>query len=136
MPSPFALAMQKAHTVRTATFGEAIRITPMAGEGEMAARTPDPARPEREVRGVFTLRPGEDTLQGVRRGTELNGMTRVAVAPAQVWFEASVLAGLGYALKPDDRITLTERPGQPVYTIVKRGPTDLDDATVPLVRAT
>ncbi|WP_018261355.1 hypothetical protein [Methylobacterium sp. WSM2598] len=134
MPSPFARAMAAADTVVARTFGEAVLVTPMTGAGELAARTPDPLRGSTLVRGVFSLKPGEETLQGVRRGTELNGMTRVAGAPAALWFPASVLAGLPHALRPGDRITLTERPGEPVYELVKRGPSDLDDQTWPLVR--
>ncbi|WP_298959052.1 hypothetical protein [uncultured Methylobacterium sp.] len=137
MASPFAAAMRAADATLNAAFGERVRIEPRLalgpGRGELGAPRPDPDRPVREVRATFTLRAAADTLQGVRRGTELNGMTRMAVAEAHLWLPAAVLARLGYPLQADDRVVLVERAGQPAYAIVKPEPSDLADGRYPLV---
>lgn len=136
MGSPFAAAMRAADTAIGSTFGESVLITPRRpGAGELRAAGVDPTRPARSIRGVFTKNAAADNLGGVRRGTELQGMTSMAVAPTRIWFEARALARLGYVLRADDLVTLTDRPGAPSYAIVKRGPSDLDDATFPLAPA-
>ncbi|RVU13160.1 hypothetical protein [Methylobacterium oryzihabitans] len=137
MASLFADAMAEADAVLVEEFGERVRIEPRLalgpGRGELSGPRPDPEREVREVRAQFTLRGAVDTLEGVRQGTKLNGMTRLAVAEAHLRMSAAVLAGLGYPLQADDRIVLVERAGQPAYAIVKPEPSDLADGRYPLV---
>ncbi|BAQ50424.1 hypothetical protein [Methylobacterium aquaticum] len=137
MPSLFARLMAPADAVQTRVFGETILLSPWIkpgpGRGEMIPAGADPARPPRTVRGVFTLYPASDTLQGVRRGTELNGMTRMSVGVAELWIEPAVLASLPYAVGVGDRITLTDEAGTPSYEIVRAEPTDLAEGKFPLV---
>lgn len=125
--------MAAADAVVTGVFGDEVLITARV-ESEKRGFMLDPSRGERAVQGVFTLRTAPDRLGGTRQGTELQGMSTVAVAPAQVWFSAGELAAIGFVPRQGDLITLTQRPGRPSYAIAKRGPTDLDDATFPLTR--
>lgn len=129
--------MAAADAVITGYFGETVLISPWIkpgpGRGEMTPPSADPSRPPREVQGVFTLHPAADTLQGVRRGTELNGMTRMSVGVAEIWIVPAVLKSLSYAVKVGDRITLTEQPGPPSYEIVRVEPSDLAEGRLLLV---
>lgn len=135
MGSPFDAAMSAADAVISGTFGEAILVTPRrSADGELKAQSADPDRAPTTVEGVFTLNGAADRLGGTRQGTELQGMSTVAVAAASVWFSADALDEIGYALQAGDLVTLTERPGRPTYAIAKRSPTDLDDSTFPLTR--
>jgi hypothetical protein len=46
----------------------------------------------------------QDSIEGVRRGSELRGATTLAARPAQVWFSAASYAALGYVLRKGDAI--------------------------------
>ncbi|GJD78010.1 hypothetical protein [Methylobacterium gregans] len=134
MASPFDAAMAAADAVLTGLFGEQVRVLARV-ESEKRGFLPDPTRGEKDgVWGAFSLRAGTDRLGGTRQGTELQGMSTMAVAPAQIWFSAEELAAIGFVPRQGDLITLTDRPGEPAYAIAKRGPSDLDDATFPLTR--
>lgn len=136
MPSPFAAAMAAADAVIGSTFGEDIRITPMCpASGELKAASVDSQRPMRTVTGVFTLHGATDRLGGTRQGTELQGMSSLAVAPATVWFSAETLASLPFEIVPGDRITRIEEPGEPWFEVARRAPSDLSDATFFLTKA-
>lgn len=137
MVSPFARAMASADRVLARTFGETVRVTPRAAaRGELGAPARDPDRPERDLRGVFTLRGAVARPGGQRQGTEMQTMSSVALAPATVWFAADQLAALTYVPRPGDRITLADRPGAPVYAVDRYAPSDIADGTFPLTAET
>lgn len=131
MGSPFEAAMAAADAVIGATFGEPIRVTPRVKATNKPPQ-PDPSRAVRTVRGTFTRAPAVDRLQGVRTGTQLQGMSRVAGAETAVWLEAAQLALLGYMPAAGDLVTLTGRAGAPSYAVATAPPDDLGGVTLTL----
>lgn len=115
------------------TFGEPIRIEPLL-QSEYAEASPDPDRAVVTTSAVVALTPAVDGIEGRRRGGDLQGTTTLALRKAMIWFPPAVYEGLGYALRPGDRIVLSDRPGQPRY-LVEREPasSDRDDVAVYLV---
>lgn len=133
MASPFDAVMMAADSVFGTVFGDEVLVTPRrASSGELKPMAADPERPSRTVTGVFTREGGTDRLGGTRQGTELQGMSTMAVAPARIWFSTETLRDLGYAPVAGDLITLTNKPGRPSYAIARHAPSDLDDGTFPL----
>lgn len=117
------------------TFGEAVRIVPLR-ESEYAEALPDPARAPVDARAVVSLTPAMKDFDGARTGSgKASTMTRLSVRRANLWFSAEAYAALGYPLRAGDRILLTERPGEPAFT-VSRVPvaSDRGDVSVNLVQ--
>jgi len=106
------------------TFSEPIRIEPLL-PNEYGEATPDGQRAVVTTRAVVALTPAVDGIEGRRRGSDMQGTTTLALRKAMIWFPPAVYAGLGYGLRPGDRIVLTDRPGQPRY-LVEREPVSSD----------
>lgn len=130
MGSPFDAAARAADAVQTRVFGEPVRIEPQVTHRNFGTTGADNARPVRTVTGVFTKAPDSETLEGSRRGADGRGTTRFAGFETQLWLAAATRAGLGYELRSDDIIVLTDRANER-WTIVKAGPpTDIGDITL------
>lgn len=114
------------------TFGESVRIEPLVSS-EYAAAAADPDRAIATVRATVALSPATDGLEGRRRGSEMQGFTRLALRDARIWFSPADYAGIGYGLRSGDRVVLVERPGEPPY-LVAREPvaSDRGDVSVDL----
>lgn len=126
MASPFDAAMKAADAVVEATFGGAVEIRPML-VSQYKGTIPDPGRAPVTVRGVFTLTPALDRLQGARVGAEMQSFVQISTGDAEIWFRTEEVAKIPYDLKTGDHIALTERAGVPIYSIVRPLPSDLGD---------
>ena len=136
MASPFEAAMAAADAVLAGVFGEdldTVLVQPRV-LGELSGSKADATRPAMGITGVFTLVSLKDRLAGVRQGTELTGMTKVATAEARLWLPAAQANRLGYLIRNGDRIVLSGRPGAPAWEVVDPGFTDIGDYTLSLVR--
>lgn len=135
MVSPFDAAMRAGDRTLMRIGGETVRIEPRI-ENQFRGSVADPARPIVEVQGSFTVRSDLDRLQGVRKGTELNGMTQALLAPARIWFSYHEYAKIGYVLEKGDVVRLIKRDGEPRYEVLASTPTEVGDVTIPLVATT
>jgi len=132
MGSPFDAAARAANAVQVAVFGEPVQILPQVARNRHGLGGADNTRPIRTVVGVFTKAPGDEPIEGTRRGSEARGFTAFSGYETRLWLSAEVHASLGYALREGDIIVLTGRAGQR-WQIVKPGPpTDLGDITLAL----
>lgn len=117
MPSPFdALDAALSGAVLSA-FGETVSATLRPRTRSEYAVAADPARPERQLRGVFSAAPDDPKLRGAAMGAEFSGGTRLSVTLAEYWVAAADLAALPYAIKPGDALVFPGRAGSPVYSI-------------------
>lgn len=85
------------------------------------------------LQGVFSAGPAESRLDGPSKSGGFAGATRVSSMSAEFWVPASELADLTTRPSKGDALTLTTRPGAPVYAISQVGQTDLGDLTLILV---
>ncbi|UYO50330.1 hypothetical protein KQX64_07080 [Rhodopseudomonas palustris] len=111
--------------------GDTVLIVPRL-RGEYSEGPPDPDRPARTIKAVFSLRPEVEAapIDLGRHGGRLQGASKVAIAPATLWIRAAVFAGLGYELRQGDAVTLVELSGRPTYSVSRAVPNDVGDVTV------
>lgn len=109
MPSPFDAIAADMQAAMDSTFGEGIRLRPMAGDGNYSAAA-DPDRPVRDTRAIVSRAP--KVGQSNFRGTTTNGAA-LAVAPSEVWLDRAAWAALGYTPRRGDRIEFTEDSDPP-----------------------
>lgn len=117
----------------SAAFGDAVLVSPMI-HSEYRDGVPDPDRPPGTVRGIFGLEHGTDDFRGQRVRGEFAGNDRLIEASAHLQITAAEYAKLGYEIVRNDRITLTETTGQPVYVVSSNHPLDCGDAFLILTR--
>jgi hypothetical protein len=131
MPSPFDALDAVVQTAMDATFGEDIRIEPMATGNYAFA--PDPVRLACTARAVVSRAPqtAATNFPSTNRKS-----AQLAAGPTEAWLAAAALAGLGYALRKGDVIALTEDAGEPRYTITAVFITDQGDARLLLASLT
>ncbi|PYF05034.1 hypothetical protein BJ122_102260 [Rhodopseudomonas faecalis] len=109
--------------------GERVRITPRIAS-EYAEGAPDPARPARDIKAVFSKGQEADPIDRGRRGGRMQGSSLMATSPTTLWVRAAVYASLGYELVRGDAVTLLDAPGQPTYAVSRATPSDLGDVTL------
>lgn len=114
-------------------FGEAAVLTPQQRE-QYTANAGDGDRPAATVRGVFSAGPARDDIRGRSRGGGFAGTTRVAMTRAGFWLTGASADALGYDILRGDKLTLTARPGLPIYEVTEVQITDLGDVNLKLVR--
>jgi hypothetical protein len=132
MGSPFDAAARAADAVQVCVFGEPVQILPQAARNRHGLGAADNTRPARTVVGVFTKAPDSEPLEGTRRGGDPRGFTAFSGYETRLWLSAEIYASLGYSLRKDDIIVLTDRAGQR-WQIAKAGPaTDAGDITLAL----
>lgn len=117
MPSPFDALDTALSGAILSAFGEKVAATLRPRTRSEYAVAADPARPERQLRGVFSAAPDDPKLRGAAMGSEFAGVTRLSVTLAEYWVAAADLACLPYAIKPGDALAFPARPGSPVYSI-------------------
>mgnify|MGYP002737501796 CR=1 FL=1 len=96
-------------------------------------RTTDPDRAQNLVYGVFSAGPAVDQLRGQARGSDFSGTTRVASTSAEFWIAKAEVDALAALPAKGDTITLTARPGCPVYAVAQVQHTDMGDINLILV---
>jgi hypothetical protein len=132
MPSFFDALDADLSAAVDATFGEAATIIPRVS-AQYVAPSADSSRPQQTVRGVFTLAPMSEPIQGQVRGAEFSGTTRFLSGASEFWLARAEVASLGYKIRPGDAIRLDSRAGAPVYTIAAPHQTDTGDLNLILV---
>ena len=117
--------------VVTAVMSTRAELLPLL-PARLALPSPDPSRPAFMVDGVFTDQPDDEVLQGQRQGSgsEFKGTTALAAASRSLWLSAAEAARPGYALRKGDAVRLLDKPGQPVFAIVRVDITDHGDVTL------
>ncbi|MBB6308914.1 hypothetical protein [Xanthobacter tagetidis] len=124
MPSPFAAALAAADSAFDGTFGERVRITPMAGSPN-GRPSQDPARAAWE--GIAPVGEAPETVRPLdARGTAREDRvgTIAAAVARQVSLTRAVIGAL--EVRRGDRVSLLDRPGVPVFAIAR---VDRDDPT-------
>lgn len=101
---------------------------------QYAERNTDPDRPQNLVHGVFSAGPSVDQLRGQARGSDFSGATRLATTSAEFWIAKAEVDALAALPAKGDTITLTARPGCPVYAIAQVQHTDMGDINLILAR--
>jgi hypothetical protein len=131
MPSPFDQFDAAAQAAIDTTFGEGIRIEPMAAGNYAAA--PDPSRPARMTRATISRAPAvrETNLPGTNRRA-----AAFAASPIEAWIDRAAYAAIGYRLVKGDVIVLIEQAGEPRFHISAAHPGDERDVTLALVSIT
>jgi len=131
MPT-FAQAWPSARERLDAIFARSVQIIPMIEHQRLGAR-PDPARPPRTIQAKLTLKPGLDSFQGSRKGSEMEGFGHRQVARATLAIRAAVYTTLGYPLRRGDHVVIPEGHGAGRYSIAKDPPSHLGDHTLDLI---
>ena len=117
MPSHFDALDTAISGAILSAFGEKVAATLRPRTRSEYAVAADPARPERQLRGVFSAAPDDPKLRGAATGADFSGSTSLSVTMAEYWVAAADLAALHYAIKPGDALSFPGRAGSPVYSI-------------------
>lgn len=133
MASLFDDLMARLDATVTETFGEAdaALLLPCV-LSQYSGRTPDQARAQAGLNGVFSLGSGEETPRG-QAASERKGTTRYSTARAEFWISAVERNALPYQIKTGDRLTLPGRPGAPTYAVADMQDTDEGDLNLILI---
>lgn len=114
-------------------YSEVVALQPTIA-ADYTERAPDPSRPAAEIKGIFSLEFSTDDLRGQRLKGEFAGVGRAVLGAACLQVMASAYAALGYAIREDDRIVLTERDGGPAYAVAAVHPLGDGDVLLVLTR--
>ncbi|MBB4042018.1 hypothetical protein GGR34_003703 [Microvirga flocculans] len=131
MPT-FAQAWPSAREKLDTIFGRSVQIVPMIENQRLGAQ-PDPARAPRTIQAKFTLKPGTDSFQGNRKGSEMEGFGSRQVAQATLAIRAAVYAAIGYRLRRGDHVVIASGHGAGRYSLAKDPPSHLGDHTLDLI---
>lgn len=109
MPSPFDAIDASLQAAIDQTFGGGVTVRPQAAGNYTGGA--DPLRPAISgVRATVARAPGI-------KNTDFNNSNRngapLAVAPSEIWIDRAAYAALGYRLKRDDIVELTEEGSPP-----------------------
>ena len=118
--------------------GEPVRIEPMAvGDGYTSSgATADATRPVATVIGTVSIMRGEpDRLAGQANDRAIPGLSRAAYRETKLHLSADAVAGLGYALRKDDRVVLTDRAMDNTFVVVDTSPGGYGDLFINLAVA-
>lgn len=88
-------------------FGDMAVFSPRV-PSEYGAALVDPARPEKQVRGIYSSGPVIRKLDGDARGNQFN--TKQVSEVLVFWISAAALAALGYDVRKDDQLTIAGKP--------------------------
>ncbi len=108
MGSPFDEADAELSEAALEAFGEPATIRPRRG-GQYGSPGADADRLPDQVEVIFSESPGLEWLSGSRRGSDLQGGTRVSVGDAEVWLSKAGVDGLGYTPAKGDTVSLRGR---------------------------
>lgn len=111
---------------------EAARVEPQT-VSEYGGASADGSRPIRSGVPVIRSRQDQDArLAGQRRGSEFQGSIVSASQTERLFITRETYDGLGYALRVNDHVVLTDRPGAPRWRVVAVNEQDADDVTIHL----
>jgi len=127
MENPFVEADALCQAVMTEHFGEEVMVEPRQPGGDYSGKTPDTSRPAQRVRGVVSAEEKSLRINGSVIGHGSFEATKIATEPTTFWMTAEAYAGLGYDIGNGDVVRCISRAGQPLYTIVRRYPSDMGD---------
>lgn len=113
---------------------ETVAVQPSL-KSDYAEASPDPARPARDIRAMFTLEFTSEDLRGQRLKGEFAGVGRVAMGATCLQILSETYASLGYELRAGDFITLSARDGAPSYKVSSLHPFDGGDVLIILTKA-
>lgn len=114
-------------------FAEAAVLRPRVS-AQYVERADDPNRASATITGIYSAGPAEDQLKGSARGAEFVGTSRLSSESAEFWIAKAQVTLLGWLPAKGDALTLTARPGAPVFSISKVEPTDMGDINLIIVR--
>jgi hypothetical protein len=129
MENPFVEADALNQAAIAAHYGEEVMVEPRMLGGDYSGKVPDPSRPARRVRGVVSAQEGALRINGSVIGHGSFEATKIATEPTTFWLPAEAYAGLGYDVGDGDAIRCIKRAGSPLYTIVRRYPSDMGDVS-------
>lgn len=114
------------------TWREVARFEPQA-ISEYGGASADATRPIRSAVPVIRSRQDQDgRLSGQRRGSGYQGSVVTASQTERLFLTRETYAALGYALKVNDHVVLTDRPGLPRWRIASVAEQDAEDVTLHL----
>lgn len=123
-----------AASVNAASWGETIRIIPMAGGG-YSARAADPARPAASVPAITSFENADGNFEGNRRGSEMAGTTVSTRRPARAYLTLAAYSGLGYEVAQHDGVELVGHRAPGIaqrYAVTRVVKTDTGDVILEL----
>lgn len=125
MPSPFDSLDGALSRAVMSVFGETVAASLRPRTRSEYAEAADPARPARDIRGVFSEAHDIAQPRGAATSAEFSGATRLSIHHAEFFIPASELAALPYVIRQKDHVAFPSRHGAPVYSIsdMQRGDT-------------
>lgn len=127
MENPFAEADALNQAAMVDHYGEEVLIEPRLPGGDYSGKAPDASRPAQRVRGVVSAEEKSLRINGAVIGHGSFEATKIATEPTTFWMTAEACAGLGYDIGDGDAVRCIKRSGSPLYTIVRRYPSDMGD---------
>ncbi len=132
MANPFVEADALNQAAMDYCYGEEVLVEPRLPGGDYSGKAADPSRPAQSVRGVLSAEEHSLRINGHVIGHGSFEATKIATEPTTFWMTAEAYAGLGYDIGDGDAIRCTSRAGLPLYTIVRRYPSDMGDVAFEL----
>jgi hypothetical protein len=133
MSSPFDALDGALSRAVMSVFGEDLPATLRPRTRSEYAEGADSARPERQIRGVFSESHDTAQLRGAAMNAEQSGVSRLSLQLAEFFIPAEGVRAIPYAIRQGDRVAFPGRPGAPVYTISDTQKTDTGDLNLILV---
>ncbi|MGN7870542.1 hypothetical protein [Paracoccus sp. 22332] len=133
MPDPFAALDDLVSGAVEAAFGTEIIIKPRLPGSQYVAPAPDPARPDRQVRAVFSSGPAIDTIGGQGMAGASGGTTKIGGQTLVLWLSPGVVRSIPYALRKGDGVAFVDDPVL-TYEIVVPRPTNTGDLELIITR--
>lgn len=133
MPDPFAALDDLVSGAVEAAFGIEIVIRPRLPGSQYVAAAPDPARPQRKVRAIFSSGPAIDTVGGQGMAGASGGTTKIGGQTLVLWLSPGAVRSIPYALRKGDGVIFVDEPGL-TYGIVSPRPTNTGDLELIITR--
>jgi len=133
MGSPFNRLDQLASASVEAVFGERVRFVPVKG-GKYTEGARDPDREEKDFTAVVTVDQGVQRTDGDSIGDKFG--IGIVGAPIRISVNASLFPVPDKSLRKGDRLIALERPGQPVFEVVRPAPDNATRIVIFCVEAT
>jgi len=129
MGSAFDALDKEISSAINAAFAEPAIYTPRRA-GQYAPHVSDADRSPVAVSIVFSESPNLEWLSGARRGSDLQGGSRMVVGDAEAWMSKDQAASLGFTTSKGDRLEFRGR----VFSVTAVYTTDAGDVSLLLVR--
>ena len=133
MPDPFAALDDLVSGAVESAFGIEIIIKPRVPGSQYVDAAPDPARPEKRVRAIFSSGPAIETVGGQGMAGASGGTTKIGGQTLVLWLSPSTTRSIRYALRKGDGVVFVDEPGV-TYEIVSPRPTNTGDLELIITR--